>query len=298
MEMKLLRNVDGYSYYENPDTELVAKILAFPSPKILKDRFLFKNDLDWQLKEITPKSKYLMESNEGDLMTITSEDYYSLISEIHLKNINEAFLISDTFNKYFAPFKNGSSIITAMTDEHLQLPMRKESFYCGVNHIFVNENWSTYAYDTRYLNGTKVMKIDFTLGSNNGNGHMYFTAQGEITNRDYNQNFNDPKPFVSKIDSINQFIKELDKRLPNKIEQSGKFYYINGYVIRINEPNPDDWFEKRLSVKFIPEQSADTFYVQGESSSKIKKPKKGVVEIEKQQVLSEVTELLFKIIER
>lgn len=297
MEMKLLRNVDGYSFYDNPDIELVEKILAFPPPKTLNDLFTFNNRLDWKLKEVTPNQKYLMESTEGDLMTLDFEKYEKLLNRTHLKNINETFLVSDTFNKYFAPIKNDSSIILGMTDKYLNLPMRKETFYCGVNSIFVSERWDVFHYSPKYYNGTTSHELSFTLGSDNGNGHMYFTAQGEIANRDYNNDLNQKLPFISKEDAVQDYISKLRNLVKGKVEKTSKYYFCNGYAIIIIERFDDSWDEKKLELSFIPEVLTDTYYIQGESGNKIKKPKKGVSEIDKEDFINTISELLNKIIQ-
>lgn len=295
--MKLLRQEDGYSYYENPDKELVVKIQEFPKPIILTDWFTFNNHLEWKLIEVKENGKYLMESSEGDLKTLSLEDYNDLVNQIHLININSTFLVSDTFNKFIAPHKYSSSIITAMTDKYLVNPYRNETFYCGVNSIFVGEEWGANVWDTKYYNGTKRMSVNFTLRSSNGNGHMYFTENGEIANRDYNQDFNLTKEFISKEESVQEFLEQLDIKIPNKIEQGGGRYFIDGYGIDFFFSDEDSYSNEKFSVQFTPEQSSGVYYIQGESSyTKFKKPKKGVVEIEREVFFNEVTKILNNLI--
>lgn len=79
--MNLLRNVDGYSYYENPDKELVQKILNYPKPETISDWFTFKNSLEWKIIDTKQNGKHVMESTEGDLMTISFEDYDKLVKK-------------------------------------------------------------------------------------------------------------------------------------------------------------------------------------------------------------------------
>lgn len=155
--MKLLRTVDGYSYYENPDSDLVTKIKSEPKPTEFIDWFTFKNKLSWSLTKKN-KDKLIMETTEGDIMSIDQETYDDLVNKTHLSNINTKFLVMDTFNEYFAPFKDGSSIITAVTDKFLINPFRTETFYSGVNGIFVGEYWRSRTSDSNYLNGTKTME--------------------------------------------------------------------------------------------------------------------------------------------
>ncbi len=290
--MKLIRKDDGFSYYENPDKELVQKIQEFPKPIIFIDWFTFNNNLEWKLVEVKENGKYLMESSEGDLKTLGLEEYNDLVKDIHLKNINTAFLVSDTFNKFIAPHKYSSSIITAMTDKYLVNPHRNDTFYCGVNSIFVGEEWGANVWDTKYYNGTKRMSVNFTLCSSNGNGHMYFTENGEIANRDYNQDFNLEKPFISKEESVQEFLEQLDIKIPNKIEQGSDRYFIDGYGIHLYIPDDEDEDDERFSVMFTPEQTPGVYYVQGESYNKFKKPKKGIVEIPREEFFEKVKKIL------
>tara|TARA_R110000782_G_scaffold54693_2_gene115741 strand:+ start:4679 stop:5563 length:885 start_codon:yes stop_codon:yes gene_type:complete len=287
--MKLIKNEGGYSFYENPDKDLVEKIKNYPKPIYLVDWFTFNNNLGWKMTGTNIAGKPIMESTEGDMMTISLSDYNDLVFENHLRAINNEFLISDTFNKHIAPLKNGTSIITGMTDKYLQNLVRKETFYCGVNSIFISEEWGTNVWDTNYYNGTKTMSVNFSIGSGNGNGHMYFNENGEIVNRDYNRDLNISLPFISKEDSIKEFIVELTKKLPETIEKCGNTYYMLGYGIKIKT------YDFSISVKFTPEQSPDVFYVQGESAyTKFKKPKKGVVEVSNNELIDEVSRLLHK----
>lgn len=210
-----------------------------------------------------------------------------------MKNINTEFLVSDVFNKYFAPFKNGTNIITAMTDKYLQLPMRKETFYCGVNSIFVNKEWSFFDHNPTYYNGTKSHEVKFTMGSGNGNGHMYFTENGEIANRDYNQDFNDPIPFLSVEESVSQYLGIIDKLINGPLEKSSKNYFCNGYAIKIFDIY--QWSENKLYVTFIPEVKTGVYYIQGESGNKITKPKKGLTNVSKDEFLMTISQLLKKV---
>jgi hypothetical protein len=290
--MKLLRTVDGYSYYENPDSDLVKKIKSEPKPTEFVDWFTFKNKLSWSLTKKN-KDKLIMETTEGDIMSIDQETYDDLVNKTHLSNINTKFLVMDTFNEYFAPFKDGSSIITAVTDKFLINPFRTETFYSGVNGIFVGEEWRTRIGGLGYLNGTHTISVKFHLSKRFGNGHMYFNEIGEIVNRDYNQDFNLVRPYISKEDSVKEFIDVLNERLPETLEKSGKTYFMVGFGIQIYCTDDDD---ERVSVSFTPEQKPDVFYSQGESSNKFKKPKKNLEVVSKTELIDKVSVMLNDII--
>lgn len=284
--MKLLRQDDGYSYYENPDAELVEKIKNHPKPTQISNWELSNDRALWSFKEVLKNGKILMESEGGDLKSIPKDTYDEISLEEHLESINRTFLVSETFNKYFAPIKRGTSIIYSMTDEHLVLPMRTESFYSGVNSVFNEEEWG--------INDYKG--LEYKQSFNNGNGHMYFTENGEIANRDYNHNFNITPPYVSKEATIAEFCLKLVKKLPTTLEmaEGGSVYFTDRFAIRYNANH--EWYETTLEVEFIPFVSGNNYYHSGESYRKVVKPKKNLITIESSELIQLIKNELDKFI--
>ena len=96
--MKLLRQEEGYSIYENPDKELVEKIKNHPTPTKFEGHWKLNNGV-WSLKEVLDNGKYLMISEEGDMTTIDKEDYDELVIDTKLESINATFLVSGYMNR-------------------------------------------------------------------------------------------------------------------------------------------------------------------------------------------------------
>ena len=293
MKLKLLRKTDEdkdsrtYSYYENPDKELVEKIKNHPKPTKISNVGIFKNDIEWEFKKVLDNVKYLIESTDGDVQTISKEQFDDYVKNEHLENINKTYLVSETFNKYFIPFQNGYSQILEVTDKHLY-----GSFSDGVNSIFDSESWGIQDHTSNYINGTQTKEFSFKYSRGVGSGHLYFNENGEIVNRDYNENLNIQEPFVSKTEAVKQVIEFLSKALPDTLEVSAtKTYFIEGYSINVFE---HDKYNSDVCVTtfFTPEQSQGTYYVPGQSYSKIKKPKKGLIEVPKSVLLDEFESLL------
>jgi hypothetical protein len=286
MRLKLLRKDDGYSFYENPDAELVEKIKNHPKPTSISNVGIFRNEDVWTYKETLKNGKVLIESVDGDIQTITKEEYDDYMLDAHLENINRTYLISDTFNKYFAPYTIGNMTVLSMTDEYLVNPFRTESFYSGVNGVFNTEGWSSYG----SLNGSWNCYADIEITSPNGSGHIYFNADGEIVNRDYNLDFNvEPETeSQTKEETVDYFISMLMKKLPEVMQLGREIYYCDDFAMTISEEHT--WYRNKLSCRFFIARGNGVYYEDGNSRNKLKLPKKDVTQVSKEEIINQLRE--------
>lgn len=288
--MKLLREEDGYSYYENPDTEMLGKIKNHPKPIYFVIGFGDREE--YKLKETLENGKLLVESSDGSLKTVTVEDFNEAEGEAHLESINRTFSVAKVFNKYFAPIKSGGSVVYGVTNKYL----RHESFYSGVNSIFKGLQWSPNYWSTKYYNGTNVLHFEFNCYQNNGNGHMYLTQDGEVANRNYNHNFNEVKEFIPIEKAKEEFFSYF-KKVPESLEffedikneYISALWFTDDYVYILWKADKWDGFE----MEAWPKQTSG-YFPQGESYRKITRPKKGGIMVDKNHLLETIKRKLDK----
>jgi hypothetical protein len=234
-KFNLIRKEDGYSIYDNPDKELVEKIKNFPKPNVINH---------WELgickiKEKVDDTKVLLVNKNGDLKSMTNEKYAEALHDWHLHEINRVYLVSDTFNKYFAPYHLQNITILKMISKFpirgligIESDSSIKSFYDGVDVIFNEERYSFYI--SKYNDHFKEIVyeyIEVNYSNHYGMGHMYFTEDGLIKNRDYNMDFNrilnrENIDYNSKEECIEQFLKFF-----NQFENL-KYYKNTWYSLR------------------------------------------------------------------
>ncbi len=222
-KLKLLR-IEGegeeYSYYENPDAELVKQIKAVPIPTEF-DYLRFEKKCS--LRDIIG-DKYLIGNADNDMMTISKEQYDEAIHRQHLEDINHKFLVSDTFNQYYAPYELQNDILVLSIRDDFAMNRgfgvgREVSFYTGVDLIFdIEETYFGVSEEKRnYWDDEKIEgNVRLHIRRSSRCGHMYFNENGEIVNRNYNLNFN-PKTgcyvrqFMGKSLCIENFLDYFKK---------------------------------------------------------------------------------------
>lgn len=235
--MKLLRTIDGMSYYENPDRELAEKIKNEPRPN------KFKHWSNGWSKEIgaLPNGKITCESEDGDIFTICVEELKEYYDNTHLENINSKYSPYKIFTDNFLPIEHGNSILQRVADDFKGQLGNWE--YVGVNPVMFSEKWSAY-------NGADGIKLEYMSGGARS-GMVYFNEVGELVNRDYNFDFNNTNPFFSKKATISHILSGLN---------------IKGEVLK----RGNNWFTDRFSLTF-PEITEETsLYIEKRSSTKNK----------------------------
>jgi hypothetical protein len=267
-KLKLLRKInDGkYSVYENPDKELAEKIKNYPKPVEFRCLKLgFDPDIPKvRIKEYVTPTKVLVVNDDLDMVTISLDDLERYVYTEHMETINTVFKVSDTFNKYFAPYEINNGIIVKMNDEFMKGyelgDMKiKHSFYTGVNGIFNTK---------RFEFEEKDNWIFFKVENWDEMGHMYFNENGEIVNRDYNRNFNEKQ--------IQKTKKECIEIIVNKFRDCGNFEYHDNvwynpeYCIKLSQT------ENSIHVEKIPLGKKGYYYDEDYPKYKLKKQKSAV----------------------
>lgn len=263
-KLTLLRQKDGYSIYKNPDKDLKKAIKNIEDPTELTEFWVpeFRDD-KWSFKETLENGSILLQSNNGNLTTISKKEYDYEFKESKLQKINRTYSVGDLMNRYFMPMYIGQKIYHKMFSQPLKIfGTLQESFYDGVNSISIIEEYhmSDYGYNT-----------SFEASFGNGNGHMYFNLNGDIENRDYNQDLNETSKFIPKEVIIEDFIQVLDRRIGDSVlEVSNKNlnYFIDGYAFKIKEDSTE------IEVEYYPHSSGNRYFQPGESYRKITKPAK------------------------
>lgn len=262
--LKLISQRDGYSIYENPSEEIKQEIQKITDPNELISYwdFNFPND-KWMFDKILSNGSVQLKSDQGNISSISKDNYEKELKDAKLEKINREFSVGKVLNEYLFPLKIGTSIYHKMHEAPLTYDsQRNESFYTGVNSVFVREYWN--AWDL-------VSSVAFENSYTNGNGHIFFNENGDIENRDYNQDLNTDIPFVSKEETIENFIGYIEKRIKNEdLLTSGGFYFTESFYLNINM----DERMRELKVEFWPRQSGMNYFFQGESYRKKKRPKK------------------------
>jgi hypothetical protein len=267
MQLKLLREKDGYSFYENPNADVVEKIKNYPTPTKINH---YKGVLEHV--QTLENGKFLLKSEDGDLQTMCKEDFEDAIERTKLEQINEVFDVNKTFN-HFLPIHNGDEKVVKMSDKLLKESSFKGSqsatsvrFALQVKRLEFNNR------ATRYVKGSishrNEIKFDKSICSN----CTYFTLDGEIANRNYNYNFNEIQEPHDVENEKNKFIKYVVEQLYGNIEHINNEFYCSNYYFCINETR------NTFSLNLIPKQSR-AYYIEGESYCKKNKPKTGLITV-------------------
>jgi hypothetical protein len=254
--MKLIKIIEGYSFYENPEPEIKQKIQEIPKPT----HIAYHGSGKWVKTGVASNGNIIIESEEGDIQTILPNVYDNEIRNTHLKNINTAFPVKDIFNKHFVPFKRDNEILVEMVDN--------DYMFGRVGHIFHVKEWRIWDNKTNYINGSHTRNIRFTMSSSICSGNIYLTEEGNIANRDHNYNFNIKREFESFDDTIERLYSLL--RAYPELEYSSGKWFTDKYVLKIETEIKHDF---KLEVRQIPNQGS-SYYIQGNSYSKTKRPKK------------------------
>jgi hypothetical protein len=253
--MKLIKQDNGYSFYENPESEIKQKIQEIPKPTHIVYHGIGK----WAKTGVASNGNIIIESEEGDIQTILPSVYYTEIHNAHIKNINTVFPVKDIFNKYFTPFKRDNEILVEMVDN---------DYIIGkVGHIFHVKEWQIWDNKTNYINGSHTRVIRFTMSSSICSGSIYLTEDGDIANRDHNYDFNIKREFETFEDTIERLYSLL--RTYPELEYSNGKWFTDKYVLKIETDIRHDF---KLEVRQIPNHGS-SYYIQGNSYSKIKRPK-------------------------
>jgi hypothetical protein len=277
MGLTLLKQENGYSVYENPDAEIKQSIQNIEDPTELTEYWdvNFRED-KWFFKELRPNGSVLLESDNGNLNTITKEEYDKEFQDAKLQKINKTFSVGDLVTKHFMPMYIGQKIYHKMFNQPLKMGFgRQESFYDGVNSIFMVESY--YAHDGHY-------NTRFESSFGNGNGHMYFNLEGDITNRDYNQDLNDDSEFIPKEQIIQKFKDMIKNRIrESEIETTTTkdgdiVYFIEGFAFKIYDEDTTE-----IKIEWFPHTSNDRYFAPGDSYRKVVKPKKAISKINKEE---------------
>lgn len=252
MELKLLRQDDEYSYYENPDKEMVKAIKAIPKPNFIED---YRGKLTFV--KIQSNGNYMFEDEKGDVVSMTEEDYNEGIEDTHTKLINEKFDVCKLVNENFMPFQTNHYLIH-------KIELMTEGFLAGDTYARVSQ-FDYYEDEIKYSPATSYSLI-----------FICFTPNGEIKNRDHNHNLNKRQNIKTAQYYISKFIKGMNFEAMSKIEYSNNNYFIEkgkeSYCLSLEKIDYNNNFcfslEKRKKAKL------DSYYNPGYSSDKIKKPKK------------------------
>lgn len=280
-KLKLIKNISGISYYENPDKELVGKIQSVEAPEYFKIDY---ERGDYRFKEVQKNGKFIVETKDGDVKSVTEEDYNEGREKALINKINKEFSIMETFNKFYAPYKSGKMVI--FIDDYIMKQMGGY-FSSGVEPILNKHTWGSEYRTRKYYDGTFIEMFEFKLNHGYSSASLRFGLNGEIVNRDYNINFNDKKQeFISLEKEKETFIKSL-KVIPEDLEfkeGSGNndgiwFSESRAYVLL----KPYLGEENIINLVSYPKRN-NGYFPQGESSSKVVKPKKGLVNVKREHL--------------
>lgn len=263
MKLKLVKKDDGYSFYENPDKDIIEAIKSMPKPTTFN---YWTQEGECSIVKELPNGKLMCEDTEGDVFTLSKEEYDEAISDQHLLNINKKFSIFDFMNKHFMPIKYDTNIIKGYDSKFLMGDY--EANPTGVQFTLETEEWSTYDCD-RYI------QVEYSYDGLSSSS-IYFDVDGLIANRDYNMDFNRiDYPFITKEKHINDIISKFDKY--ETIIKQGKCWFATDFCYIINEYGYED--EDGSIGKFYiskREHKYDkTYYTNGQSrEKKVLKPTK------------------------
>jgi len=292
--LKLIRkeNNDGYSVYENPDKELVERIKAYPIPNEF-NYYMFHTGKA-RLVEFNAKGKAIITNDDGDLATIDADDYHEYLREEHLRQINIEYRVCDTFNRYFSPYSLRNSVISVRSDfgrslichseeEHANFDRVFENinFYDGVNGIFDTEEFQFY----KDYHGN----FQLILTKRGSSGHMYFTKDGEIKNRDYNLDLNWYGELTTKEAEVEKFLANFLQYSEFTFEYANNTWYTPEFCFKAFVTN--DYSRGGISVgKYF--FNGKVYKSESDSSYKIKKPKREIMGVTGGHIIDRLKELI------
>lgn len=261
LKLKLVKKDDGYSFYENPDKEIVEGIKSMTRPST----FTYWNNVgECNVVKELPNGNLMCEDSSGDVFTITKEQFNILIEEEHLSNINQKYSVFDLMNKYFMPIRCSYRSIIGYDTKFLMGDFKTNP--TGVQSTLKTESWSQY-------DCNQYIQVEYEYDGLRSSS-IYFDKDGLIANRDYNMDYNKvcDKDFQTKEQLIEKIISKFKKY--ETIIKQGNCWFTDDFCYIINEYGYEDGDEKMYITKRA-HKFDKTYYTNGQSrKKKIIKPTK------------------------
>jgi hypothetical protein len=296
MRLKKIGEERGYSIYENPDKEMVEAIKSVSREGLVcRDIFPFQGE-EFTLNKITDKGKYLMESKDGEFITISKEDYEKEIETSLLERINEKFDAGVLLNKYMLPFFNGDRTLVKVEDilEGKSEGDRKKLKNMGTYsrwHTFKTFGCWEYKSERDYYDSTTTIKYNLECKERKESCTIYLDVDGNLRNRNYHVNFE--KELNSEYEPLavvfNNYVNHFKELNIDEFEYHNEKWFCGKFVIHFN-PTKDI----NIQFKQIPHQNKTSYYISGQSYDKIKKPK-SVEKVNKQHLIDFVENKLIEL---
>lgn len=275
MGLKKIGEERGYSIYENPDKEMVEAIKSISTKDLVCTEIAPFWGKELTLSEVTDMGKYIMVNNDGDMVSISKEDYEEGIKESLLQRINENFDAATLVNNYMLPFFNGGYTLIRVEDllEGRSEKDKKKLKNMGTYsrwHSFRTLECRSYRYKQDYYGGTT--SFDYTLQYNvrGDSCTIYLDSDGNLRNRDYHVNFEMElnREYMPVEDVIKKYITQFKDLDVTEFDYHNEKWFTDEYVIYFAEKDGTTMLFKR-----IPHQNKNSYYISGESYNKINKPK-------------------------
>lgn len=281
--LKLIRSEEGYSVYENPDKELVEQIKAFPQPMDFTHYMITGRA---RLLEFNANGKAVLTNDDGDLATIDADKYYECLRKEHMRQLNLKYKVSDTVNKYFTPVPLRNMSLVKMTSDFCMHRMfggnlveREVSFYDGVEGIFVTDQFLF------YIDHEGNIHLNLAEGGYRQMGHMYFTKDGEIKNRDYNLNLNWDGEITTRAGECEKFLAYFSEF--KEFEYASNTWFTPEYCFKVFN-GEENILVERLNF------NGKIYTTGGRHATKARKPKKNLITVDGEHLINRLKEVIEK----
>ena len=280
-----------HSIYKNHNTELVDKIKKMEPT----DYFFLWNKLGrFKVDKVLNNTQTMCVNvdrggeDEGGVQyeIINTSDIPELLRESNLAKINKTYPVQDYWLDNFGKIRTMHGEIVEVTGD-LQFGSANRDFQYKDVSVRVH-TWGT---DTYNGFNYEESKEGYSCG------FIFFNEDGNYVVRDYNQDLLEVGKYGIKMltrdETVEKFLSEFDNFDTFEHVEGSSKWFTDEACYHILEQENYDWGLK-LKVEMVIRRSptGNIFFNQGESYRKIKKPKKGLIEVGPESIKSHLREII------
>jgi hypothetical protein len=266
---------EGYTVYKNTDEEMVKQIKEM---KVSKENFSTWNHKNCKIVQVLNDKQNLCQDEDGEFFTIDNDEIEDGLKDNLIEAINKKFDVVEVLNKVISPIYD--------RDGYMRIAFRgnPEARYddlLRVGSTEVGYNISTYR-------GIELTKKKGEWGSLM---FCHLNKDGNIVNRDYNLNITEHlnnKPKI-KQDLADEIIKNIED-VPYLNYGDKWFNEKFAYVLAANIIDDDE--DRDIMIFKLSKLDAKSNGNYGDRYEKAKMPKKGLIAVKKDHILSKILPII------
>tara|TARA_R110000851_G_scaffold47424_2_gene115156 strand:- start:10387 stop:11274 length:888 start_codon:yes stop_codon:yes gene_type:complete len=279
-----ISNDNGYSVYENTDSELVELIKQVPNDGTF---VLWNQQGIFKVEKELNEDQIMCVNDHGEYEVIKKDELEKLQKEGHLLRINKTYPVTKYFIDHFGEVEMGSHKILEVTDK---FDKHQTKEYSGVHYRI--HSWSFYDYGG---SNTKFTYEEGNLAYKNA--FIYFNEDGNYKIRDYNLNLIDANvPILTREQNLANFLNAFNRyKVLEHVEGTKSWFTESNKVLNVwtNLDDEDAW-NLKIEVEEFPHSSGNRYFLPGESYRKVTKPKAGLVEVGVESIKTYLSDIIEK----